>query len=41
MRYKREFGKVGIDWHVKIIKQINDRAWQTRGPRESNWGRTL
>lgn len=19
MRYKREFGKVGIDWHVKII----------------------
>ena len=18
-------------WHVKIIKQINDRAWQTRG----------
>jgi hypothetical protein len=31
MRYKRGFGQVGIDWHVKIIKQINDRAWQTRG----------
>jgi hypothetical protein len=33
MRYKRESGRVGIDWHVKIIKQINDRAWQTRGHR--------
>ena len=27
----KEGSAVGIDWHVKIIKQINDRAWQTRG----------
>jgi hypothetical protein len=38
MRYKREFGKVGIDWHVKIIKQINDRAWQTRGRETATGG---
>jgi hypothetical protein len=38
MGYKRESGKVGIDWHVKIIKQINDRAWQTRGHKTQQLG---
>jgi len=23
--------QVGISWHVKVINQINDCAWQTRG----------